>query len=280
MSANRSGIIIDGPDAAGSSRYFGATFSWNPDKSSTLPSTLIQITDGDGVLLGGSDATQQTLASDLLGDDTTMPAGTKVMASYSCQFKVGGVTHWIDAIQSTTSNAVIGYVSTFDLVPGTNYAITQADNTPDARGRDGIAAYRTQGDPLGRGSSARGNFRAVPGTGQRGLRSGRRADAGQRPDGSQAGGASRPERQASGRLNHRGARYERAGRDSPAFFRQNSTPGWPLMPDRKGCLTSVISVTRSAASISSGAAFRPVRQTWVKGGFSSRRKASTSSSGR
>ena len=57
---------------------------------------------------------------------------------------------------------------------------------------------------------------------------------------------------------------------------QNSTPAWALMPDRNGCFTSVISVTRSAASISSSFAFRPVKTTWVRGGFSARRNSSTS----
>ena len=44
-----------------------------------------------------------------------------------------------------------------------------------------------------------------------------------------------------------------------------------LMPSRKGCLISSISVTKSAASISSGLALRPVRQTCVIFGFSSNR---------
>ena len=52
---------------------------------------------------------------------------------------------------------------------------------------------------------------------------------------------------------------------------QNSTPACALMPERKGCLISVISVTRSAISIRPSAALRPVRTTWVRGGFSSRR---------
>ena len=54
---------------------------------------------------------------------------------------------------------------------------------------------------------------------------------------------------------------------------QNSIPSWPLMPARKGCLTSFISVTRSAASSSSGLALRPVTMTWRPG----RRAASASS---
>ena len=58
---------------------------------------------------------------------------------------------------------------------------------------------------------------------------------------------------------------------------QNSTPFCALMPDRNGCLTSVISVTRSAASISASFALRPVRITCVRGGLSSRRKVSTAS---
>src|SRR3546814_710635 len=40
--------------------------------------------------------------------------------------------------------------------------------------------------------------------------------------------------------------------------RQNSMPFWAFTPAWKGCLISVISVTRSAASISSGLALRPV----------------------
>jgi hypothetical protein len=63
-------------------------------------------------------------------------------------------------------------------------------------------------------------------------------------------------------------------------WRQNSTPGWALMPDRKGCLTSVISVTRSAAATSASLAPRPVRTTCVRAGFSAARNASTSASSR
>ena len=51
----------------------------------------------------------------------------------------------------------------------------------------------------------------------------------------------------------------------PPFWRnslfQNSTPFWALMPLRKGCLIIFISETRSAASISSGFAPRPVITT-------------------
>ncbi len=61
---------------------------------------------------------------------------------------------------------------------------------------------------------------------------------------------------------------------------QNSTPFWPFTPCRKGCFTSVISVTRSAISISSGFALRPVMTTCLSAGFSSRRNVRTSSSGR
>src|SRR5205807_8291636 len=42
---------------------------------------------------------------------------------------------------------------------------------------------------------------------------------------------------------------------------QNSIPGCALTPARNGCLTRVISVTRSAASSSSGGALRPVTTT-------------------
>ncbi len=58
---------------------------------------------------------------------------------------------------------------------------------------------------------------------------------------------------------------------------QNSTPICALIPDLKGCLTRLISVTRSAASINASAALRPVSTTCVISGFSSRRKPSTSS---
>ena len=57
---------------------------------------------------------------------------------------------------------------------------------------------------------------------------------------------------------------------------QNSMPFWPFTPARNGCFTSVISVTRSAISISSGLALRPVMTTCLSAGFSSRRKVSTS----
>ena len=61
---------------------------------------------------------------------------------------------------------------------------------------------------------------------------------------------------------------------------QNSTPFWAITPSRNGCLTRVISVTRSAASISSGLALRPVRQTWVMAGLRVSRKSTTSSMSR
>ena len=57
---------------------------------------------------------------------------------------------------------------------------------------------------------------------------------------------------------------------------QNSMPFWPFTPARNGCFTSVISVTRSAISISSGLALRPVMTTCLSAGFSSRRKVRTS----
>lgn len=66
----------------------------------------------------------------------------------------------------------------------------------------------------------------------------------------------------------------------PQSETQNSTPFCALMPSRNGCLTSVISVTRSAASISSGLALRPVRQTWVISGFWVSRNSTTSSMSR
>ena len=66
----------------------------------------------------------------------------------------------------------------------------------------------------------------------------------------------------------------------PPATAQNSTPGCALIPARNGCFTTCISVTRSASSISSGFALRPVSTTWVIGGFSSRRKAATSATSR
>ncbi len=71
----------------------------------------------------------------------------------------------------------------------------------------------------------------------------------------------------AGGLNHQ------RGRRS---LHQNSMPFWPFTPARNGCLTSVISVTRSAISISSGLALRPVMTTCLSAGFSSRRNVSTS----
>lgn len=78
----------------------------------------------------------------------------------------------------------------------------------------------------------------------------------------------------------RAGRLPCGGRGRPARRGQYSTPICAFTPARKGCLTSSISVTRSAASISSGLALRPVSTTWVMGGFSSRRKRSTSSMSR
>ena len=84
-------------------------------------------------------------------------------------------------------------------------------------------------------------------------------------------------------LQRHAAAAVRAGLDAPDGGtllwqrRQNSTPACALMPARNGCFTSVISVTRSAASISFSDALRPVSTTWVSGGFSAARKPSTSS---
>ena len=77
---------------------------------------------------------------------------------------------------------------------------------------------------------------------------------------------------------HRFADIRAGTLDHDAGRHQNSTPIWAFMPERNGCFTRLISVTRSAISISSSAAFRPVRTTWVISGFSVRRKSSTSSS--
>src|SRR5687768_11949523 len=48
---------------------------------------------------------------------------------------------------------------------------------------------------------------------------------------------------------------------------QNSIPGCAFTPERNGCLISTISVTRSAISISSSLALRPVTMTWVSRGL-------------
>src|SRR5579863_3796602 len=42
---------------------------------------------------------------------------------------------------------------------------------------------------------------------------------------------------------------------------QNSMPAWAFTPERNGCFSIVISVTRSAASISASGALRPVTMT-------------------
>ena len=58
-----------------------------------------------------------------------------------------------------------------------------------------------------------------------------------------------------------------AGRgDDDARDRYHSMPRWPFWPASIGCLTFVISVTRSAAAIRSGCASRPVMMTcWWPG---------------
>ena len=60
---------------------------------------------------------------------------------------------------------------------------------------------------------------------------------------------------------------------------QKSMPRWALMPTWKGCFTSTISLTRSAYSISSGAAPRPVSTTWVRSARASR-QSTISAAGR
>ncbi len=67
-----------------------------------------------------------------------------------------------------------------------------------------------------------------------------------------------------------------SARPANARSDQYSTPICALMPERNGCLTSSISVTRSAISISSSLALRPVSTTWVMAGFSSVRNRTTS----
>ena len=71
----------------------------------------------------------------------------------------------------------------------------------------------------------------------------------------------------------------RAGRRPMRCSAQNSTPSCAFTPARNGCLTRVISVTRSAASISSGLALRPVTTT-CRSGRLERSPAITSASGR
>ena len=61
---------------------------------------------------------------------------------------------------------------------------------------------------------------------------------------------------------------------------QNSTPACAFTPERKGCLTSSISVTRSATSINSSLALRPVSTTWVMGGFAVFSNSTTSPTSR
>lgn len=63
------------------------------------------------------------------------------------------------------------------------------------------------------------------------------------------------------RQRRKGGRKQRP--EGPALHHQNSTPACALMPERKGCLSNSISVARSAISISSSLALRPVRTTWV-----------------
>ena len=60
---------------------------------------------------------------------------------------------------------------------------------------------------------------------------------------------------------------------------QNSIPAWAFTPSRKGCFTMVISVTRSAAAISSSGALRPVTMTW-RSGRRARSTATTSATGK
>jgi hypothetical protein len=60
---------------------------------------------------------------------------------------------------------------------------------------------------------------------------------------------------------------------------QNSIPGCAFTPTAKWCFTTIISVTRSAASISAGRAFRPVTTT-CRSGLRSRSAAMTSASDR
>src|SRR5262249_4844669 len=67
----------------------------------------------------------------------------------------------------------------------------------------------------------------------------------------EAGDDQRPSDVGAGALEH----------ERPRGHVQNSMPGWAFTPAAKWCFTSVISVTRSAASTRSGFALRPVTTT-------------------
>src|SRR5690606_31949197 len=73
-----------------------------------------------------------------------------------------------------------------------------------------------------------------------------------------------------GELGHGAAVAAAMAADHDAGFlepdHQNSMPFCAVTPARNGCLTSAISVTRSAASISAGGASRPVTTTCRSGG--------------
>src|SRR6185437_163200 len=79
---------------------------------------------------------------------------------------------------------------------------------------------------------------------------------------------------------HGGLAVARAGAgDDQAGLAHHSMPACPLRPASMGCLTLVMSVTRSAASISAGWARRPVMTTcWMPGRAAS--TVSTSSTSR
>ena len=68
-------------------------------------------------------------------------------------------------------------------------------------------------------------------------------------------------------------RHESQQRCQPT--NQNSMPRWALKPAAYGCFTSVISVTRSAISISSGRASRPVMHTCLSRGRSFRNETTS-----
>ena len=66
----------------------------------------------------------------------------------------------------------------------------------------------------------------------------------------------------------RGEREDRPPGGASRDGHQNSIPRCALIPCWSGCFTSLISVTRSAASISSGGAPRPVSTRWSRAGLS------------
>src|SRR6185369_9653677 len=97
---------------------------------------------------------------------------------------------------------------------------------------------------------------------------GKHAQAAPREGARETGDDERLAHVRAGPLDHQCARHR--------VCLQNSTPACALMPERNGCFTSVISVTRSAISISSSLALRPVSTTCVISGFCVLKNSTTS----